>query len=160
MKKTFLLPQMRPSGFLHFAFEEGTWKFLASKMLFLNCSTAAARPDILNHYCRAATRVNRPFFRLSTDHWKILNHYCRAAKREQFGASNLSGNSLVAPSLAPPIWLYHNGPGTKRGGGGGPPWGFSITFRLDASTIFKVSKGLKIEQKTTNNRTKIKTKKD
>ena len=57
------------------------------------------------HYCRAAKRVNRPFFRLSTDHWKILNHYCRAAKREQFGASSLSGNSLVAPSLAPPIWL-------------------------------------------------------
>ena len=47
IKKAFLLPQMRPSGFLHFAFEEGTWKFLASKMLFLNCSTAAARPDTI-----------------------------------------------------------------------------------------------------------------
>ena len=45
MKKTFLLPQMRPSGFSHNAFEEAAWKFLASKMLFLNCSTAAARPE-------------------------------------------------------------------------------------------------------------------
>ena len=45
MKKTFLLPQMRPSGFLHNAFEEGTWTFTASKMLFLECSAAAARPE-------------------------------------------------------------------------------------------------------------------
>ena len=45
MEKTFLLPQMRPSGFLHNAFEEGTWTFTASKMLFLECSAAAARPE-------------------------------------------------------------------------------------------------------------------
>ena len=45
MKKAFLLPQMRPSGFSHNGFEEAAWKFLASKMLFLNCSTAAARPE-------------------------------------------------------------------------------------------------------------------
>ena len=45
MNKIHVLPQMRPSGFSHNDFEEGTWKVLASKMLFLNCSTAAARPD-------------------------------------------------------------------------------------------------------------------